>query len=69
MDGFKELDFITGLSMEPSVLAVNADSPYQTLDDPAAKADTAARSWAMQAPPATPGVAAYGLNNALEITF
>ena len=41
-DGFKELDFITGLSMEPFVLAVNADSPYQTLDDliQAAKADS-----------------------------
>ena len=52
-DGFKELDFITGLSMEPFVLAVNADSPYQTLDDLIQLPRlTAARSpWAMQAPP------------------
>ena len=70
-DGFKELDFITGLSMEPFVLAVNADSPYQTLDDliQAAKADSGKVTLGNAGATATTGVVAYGLNNALESPF
>ena len=62
-DGFKELDFITGLSMEPFVLAVNADSPYQTLDDliQAAKADSGKVTLGNAGATATTGVVAYGL--------
>ena len=70
-DGFKELDFITGLSMEPFVLAVNAESPYQTLDDliQAAKADSGKVTLGNAGATATTGVVAYGLNNALESPF
>ena len=70
-DVVKELDFITGLSMEPFVLAVNADSPYQTLDDliQAAKADSGKVTLGNAGATATTGVVAYGLNNALESPF
>ena len=70
-DGFEKLDFITGLSMEPFVLAVQTDSPYETLDDliQAAKADSGTITLGNAGATATTGVVAYGLNNALESPF
>lgn len=70
-DGFKELDFITGLSMEPFVLAVNADSPYETLSDliQDAKSKNGQVTLGNAGATATTGVVAYGLNNALESPF
>ncbi len=70
-DGFEKLDFITGLSMEPFVLAVQSDSPYQTLDEliQAAKADAGTITLGNAGATATTGVVAYGLNNALESPF
>jgi len=70
-DGYKGLDFITGLSMEPFVLAVNADSPYETFGDlvEAAKADAGKITLGNAGATATTGVVAYGLNNALESPF
>ncbi|MFI3249977.1 MAG: tripartite tricarboxylate transporter substrate binding protein [Eubacteriales bacterium] len=70
-DGFEQLDFITGLSMEPFVLAVKADSPYETLEDYilAAQADKGQLTLGNAGATATTGVLAYGLNNALEEPF
>jgi tripartite-type tricarboxylate transporter receptor subunit TctC len=70
-DGYKGLDFITGLSMEPFVLAVKADSPYNTLDDlvQAAKAKSGELTLGNAGATATTGVVAYGLNNALDTPF
>lgn len=70
-DGYKGLDFITGLSMEPFVLAVKADSPYETFGDlvDAAKADSGKLTLGNAGATATTGVVAYGLNNALESPF
>ena len=70
-DGFKKLDFISGLTMEPFVLAVNADSPYQTFEDlvDAAKANKGQITLGNAGATATTGVVAYGLNNALDAPF
>ena len=70
-DGFKKLDFISGLTMEPFVLAVNADSPYQTFEDlvDAAKANKGQITLGNSGATATTGVVAYGLNNAMEAPF
>ena len=70
-DGYKGLDFVTGLSMEPFVLAVNADSPYQTFNDlvEAAKANQGKLTLGNAGATATTGIVAYGLNNALETPF
>lgn len=70
-DGYKGLDFITGLSMEPFMIAVKKDSPYQTLDDiiKAAKADPGAVTLGNAGATATTGVVAYGLNIACDSAF
>lgn len=70
-DGFEQLDFIAGLTMEPFVLAVKADSPYQTLDDyiKAAQADPGKLTLGNAGATATTGIVAYGLNNALGTPF
>lgn len=70
-DGHKSLDFLDGLTMEPFVLAVNADSPYQTFDDllNAAKADAGQMTLGNAGATATTGIVAYGLNNALGTPF
>ncbi len=70
-DGYKGLDFLNGLSMEPFVLAVNADSPYQTFGDlvDAAKKNSGSLTLGNAGATATTGVVAYGLNNALETPF
>lgn len=70
-DGFTEMDFITGLSMEPFVLAVSADSPYETLDEflKAAQANPGQFTLGNAGATATTGVLAYGLNNALDKPF
>lgn len=70
-DGYKGLDFITGLSMEPFVLAVKADAPYQTFGEliEAAQAKSGELTLGNAGATATTGVVAYGLNNALESPF
>lgn len=70
-EGHKELDFLDGLSMEPFVLAVNADSPYETFGDlvEAAEAKKGALTLGNAGATATTGIVAYGLNNALESPF
>lgn len=70
-DGYKGLDFLNGLSMEPFVLAVNTDSPYQTFADlvDAAKANSGTLTLGNAGATATTGVVAYGLNNALKSPF
>lgn len=70
-DGYKGLDFIAGLSMEPFMIAVKADSPYETLDDviQAAKADKGVITLGNAGATATTGVVAYGLNLACDSAF
>lgn len=70
-DGYKGLDFIAGLSLEPFMLAVKADSPYETLDDVinAAKANPGSVTLGNAGATATTGVVAYGLNIACENSF
>lgn len=70
-DGFKGLDFIAGLSLEPFMIAVKADSEYQTLDDviQAAKADPGSVTLGNAGATATTGVVAYGLNIACGNVF
>lgn len=70
-DGFKKLDFISGLTMEPFVLAVNAESSYKNFDDlvKAAKANKGQVNLGNAGATATTGVVAYGLNNALDAPF
>lgn len=70
-DGYKCLDFISGLSMEPFVIAVQKDSPYETLDDiiQAAKANQGAVTLGNAGATATTGVVAYGLNLACDSAF
>lgn len=70
-EGHKELDFLDGLSMEPFVLAVNADSPYETFEDliEAAEAKKGELTLGNAGATATTGIVAYGLNNALESPF
>ncbi len=70
-DGFKGLDFITGLSMEPFVLAVKNDSPYETFADlvTAAQENGGQITLGNAGATATTGILAYGLNNALESPF
>lgn len=70
-DGYKGLDFISGLSMEPFMIAVKKDSPYQTLDDviQAAKKDKGVITLGNAGATATTGVVAYGLNLACDSAF
>lgn len=70
-DGHKALDFLDGLTMEPFVLAVNADSPYQSFADlmDAAKANPGQMTLGNAGATATTGIVAYGLNNALGTPF
>lgn len=70
-EGFKELDFLNGLSMEPFVLAVNTDSPYTTFDElvTAAQENPGQMTLGNAGATATTGIVAYGLNNALETPF
>lgn len=70
-DGFKSLDFINGLTMEPFVLAVQKDSPYQTFEElvTAAKESNGELTLGNAGATATTGIVSYGLNNALETPF
>ncbi len=70
-EGHKELDFLNGISMEPFVLAVNADSPYENFEDlvKAAEANNGQLTLGNAGATATTGVVAYGLNNALGTPF
>ena len=70
-DGYKGLDFIAGLSLEPFMIAVQTDSDYQTLDDviQAAKADPGSITLGNAGATATTGVVSYGLNIACGDVF
>ncbi len=70
-DGYKGLDFIAGLSLEPFMIAVKADSPYQTLDDviKAAAANPGTLTLGNAGATATTGVVAYGMNIACDNVF
>lgn len=70
-DGYKGLDFINGLTMEPFVLAVQSDSPYQTFGElvDAAKKDNGKIALGNAGATATTGILAYGINNALDTPF
>ena len=70
-EGYKGLDFIAGLTMEPFMLAVKADSPYETLDDliQAAKANPTTITLGNAGATATTGVVAYGMNIACDSAF
>ena len=70
-DGYKGLDFIAGLSLEPFMIAVQNDSEYQTLDDviQAAKADPGSITLGNAGATATTGVVSYGLNIACGNVF
>lgn len=70
-DGYKGLDFIAGLSLEPFMLAVKADSPYNSLDDviKAAKANPGSITLGNAGATATTGVVAYGMNIACDNAF
>lgn len=70
-DGFKELDFLNGLTMEPFVLAVKKDSPYETFKDlvDAAQANEGEITLGNAGATATTGILGYGLNNALGGPF
>lgn len=70
-DGYKGLDFLAGLSLEPFMIAVPTDSPYQTLDDliKAAKAEPGKIVLGNAGATATTGVVAYGLSIACDNAF
>lgn len=70
-DGYKGLDFIAGLSLEPFMIAVKADAPYQTLDDviKAAVANPGTLTLGNAGATATTGVVAYGMNIACGNVF
>ena len=70
-DGHEGLDFIAGLDLEPFMIAVNVDSPYETLDDliQAAKADPGTLVIGNAGATATTGVVAYGLDIACGNVF
>lgn len=70
-DGYKGLDFLCGLSLEPFMIAVPTDSPYQTLDDliQAAKAEPGKIVLGNAGATATTGVVAYGLSIACGNAF
>jgi len=65
------LDFITGLTMEPFMIAVRSDAPYQNLGDliQAAKANPGKISLGNAGATATTGVVAYGMNIACGNIF
>lgn len=69
--GHHSLDFLTGLTMEPFVLAVRSDSPYSSFRDLVKGAsDQPGRITLGNAgATATTGIVAYGLNNALQAPF
>ena len=70
-DGYKGLDFLCGLSLEPFMIAVPTDSPYETLDDliKAAQADPGKIVLGNAGATATTGVVAYGLSIACDNAF
>ena len=70
-DGYKGLDFLDGLSLEPFMIAVPTESPYQTLDEliQAAKADPGKIVLGNAGATATTGVVAYGLSIACDNAF
>lgn len=70
-DGYKGLDFLAGLSLEPFMIAVPTESPYQTLDDliKAAKAEPGKIVLGNAGATATTGVVAYGLSIACDNAF
>lgn len=70
-DGYKGLDLIAGLSLEPFMIAVKEDSDYQTLDDviQAAKANPGSVTLGNAGATATTGVVSYGLNIACGDVF
>lgn len=70
-DGYKGLDFITGLTMEPFMIAVSTSASYQTLDEiiQAAKANPGTITLGNAGATATTGVVAYGMNIACDNAF
>lgn len=69
--GPEGLDFVTGLTMEPFMIAVRSDAPYKSLDDliKAAKANPGKISLGNAGATATTGVVAYGMNIACGDIF
>lgn len=70
-EGFKELDFVAGLDLEPFMIAVRADSQFKTLKDVIeyAKANPGKITLGNAGATATTGVVAYGLNVACGDIF
>lgn len=70
-DGFKDLDFIAGLDLEPFMIGVRKDSKYQTLDDliKGAKENPGKITLGNAGATATTGVVAYGLDVACGKVF
>ena len=70
-DGFKALDMVAGLDLEPFIIAVNANSDFKSLDDVIkyAKANPGKVTLGNAGATATTGVVAYGLNVALDNVF
>ncbi len=70
-EGFKQLDLIAGLSLEPFTVAVHKDSKWQTFEEliEDAKANPGKITLSNAGAVATTGIVCYGINGACDDAF